>query len=57
MVLTPETPPFLTLSIVTLIGCGPSAREQAATAYVQQMEGLFAENKAITREFINVASA
>ena len=45
----------LTLSIVTLIGCGPSAREQAATAYVQQMEGLFAENKAITREFINVA--
>ena len=45
----------LTLSIVTLIGCGPSAREEAAMAYVQQMEGLFAENKAITREFINVA--
>ena len=45
----------LTLSIVTLFSCGPSAREEAATAYVKQMESLFAENKAITREFINVA--
>lgn len=45
----------ITLSILSLIACGPSAREQAATAYVQQMEALFAENKTITREFINVA--
>jgi len=45
----------LTLSILTLFSCGPSAREQAATTYVKQMEGLFAENKTITREFINVA--
>ena len=45
----------LTLSILTLFSCGPSAREQAATAYVEQMDALFSENKAITRELINVA--
>ena len=45
----------LTLSILTLFSCGPSAREQAATTYVKQMEGLFAENTTLTREFINVA--
>jgi len=41
--------------ILALAACGPDSREKAATAYAVEMQELLDENKAIGREFLDVA--
>ena len=42
--------------LMTLTACGPPDREVDAKAYAKEMQGLFVENKAIGREFLDVAA-
>ena len=43
--------------ILAFLACGPNSRERAATAYAAEMQLLLDENKAIGREFLDVASS
>ncbi len=43
-------------TLLTLTACGPTGREADARAYAREMQGLFVENKAIGREFLDVAA-
>ena len=46
---------FLLSIIFALSACGPSGRESDAKAYAVSMQAMFVENKAISREFLDVA--
>jgi hypothetical protein len=46
---------FRLLTIFALSACGPSERESDAKAYAVAMQAMFRENKAISREFLDVA--
>jgi len=46
---------FQLLIIFALSACGPSDRESEAKAYASAMQAMFGENKAISREFLDVA--
>jgi len=46
---------FRLLTIFALSACGPSERESDAKAYAVAMQTMFGENKAISREFLDVA--
>ena len=46
-----------TLPLLALIGCGLGASETAAVTYTAEMQALFEENKAINREFLDVAAS
>ncbi len=46
---------FRLLTFFTLSACGPSERESDAKAYAVAMQAMFEENKAISREFLDVA--
>jgi len=43
--------------ILALLGCGPNSQERAAIAYATEMQALLDENKAIGREFLDVAAS
>ncbi len=43
--------------ILALLGCGPNSQERAAIAYATDMQALLDENKAIGREFLDVAAS
>lgn len=46
---------FRLLTIFALTACGPNEREADTKAYATAMQAMFVENKAINREFLDVA--